>query len=45
MFRIKTLNKIAQVGLGEFPADYQVGDNVEGEEGILVRSEIGRAHV
>ncbi|MBM6897832.1 phosphoglycerate dehydrogenase [Pseudoflavonifractor capillosus] len=38
MFRIKTLNKIAQVGLGEFPADYQVGDNVEGEEGILVRS-------
>lgn len=38
MFRIKTMNKIAQVGLAEFPADYQVGDNVEGEEGILVRS-------
>ncbi len=38
MFRIKTMNKIAQVGLNEFPADYQVGDNVEGEEGILVRS-------
>lgn len=38
MFRIKTMNKIAQVGLDQFPADYQVGDNVEGEEGILVRS-------
>ena len=38
MFRIKTMNKIAQVGLNQFPADYQVGDNVEGEEGILVRS-------
>ena len=38
MFRIKTMNKIAQVGLNEFPADYQVGDSVEGEEGILVRS-------
>ncbi len=38
MFRIKTMNKIAQVGLNEFPADYQVGDNVEGEAGILVRS-------
>lgn len=38
MFHIKTMNKIAQVGLNQFPADYQVGDNVEGEEGILVRS-------
>lgn len=38
MFRIKTMNKIAQVGLNQFPADYQVGDNVKGEEGILVRS-------
>lgn len=38
MFRIKTMNKIAQIGLNQFPADYQVGDNVEGEEGILVRS-------
>lgn len=32
------MNKIAQVGLNQFPADYQVGDSVEGEEGILVRS-------
>lgn len=38
MFRIKTMNKIAQVGLNQFPAGYQVGDSVEGEEGILVRS-------
>ena len=38
MFCIKTMNKIAQVGLNQFPADYQVGDSVEGEEGILVRS-------
>ena len=38
MFHIKTMNKIAQVGLNQFPADYQVGDNVEGEKGILVRS-------
>lgn len=38
MFHIKTMNKIAQVGLNQFPADYQVGDSVEGEEGILVRS-------
>ena len=38
MFRIKTMNKIAQVGLNQFPADYQVGDSVEWEEGILVRS-------
>ena len=38
MFRIKTMNKIAQVGLNQFPADYQVGDSVEGEKGILVRS-------
>lgn len=38
MFHIKTMNKIAQVGLDQFPADYQVGDNVEKEEGILVRS-------
>ena len=38
MFRIKTMNKIDQVGRNQFPADYQVGDSVEGEEGILVRS-------
>ena len=38
MFRIKTMNKIAQVGLNQFLADYQVRVSVEGEEGILVRS-------
>ena len=39
MFRIKTMNKIAAVGLEKFPADaYTVGDSVENEDGILVRS-------
>ena len=39
MFKIKTMNKIAQVGLDRLPADtYTVGDDVSGEAGILVRS-------
>lgn len=39
MFRIKTLNKISTVGLAELdPARFQVGDDVENEDGILVRS-------
>ena len=39
MYQIKTLNKIAAVGLDRFPADcYAVGDSVENENGILVRS-------
>ena len=39
MDQIKTLNKIAAVGLERFPADrYAVGDGVENESGILVRS-------
>ena len=39
MFNIKTMNKIAAVGLERLPADsYTVGDNVENEDGILVRS-------
>ena len=39
MFNIKTMNKIAAVGLDRLPADsYAVGDGVENEEGILVRS-------
>ena len=39
MFRIKTLNKISNVGLAELDAGrFQVGDNVENEDGILVRS-------
>ena len=50
MYNIKTMNKIAAVGLDRLPADtYAVGDAVENEDAILVRSakllEIGRAHV
>ncbi len=39
MFHIKTMNKIAAVGLERLPAeDYTVGDGVEDEDAILVRS-------
>ncbi|SBV92095.1 D-isomer specific 2-hydroxyacid dehydrogenase family protein [uncultured Eubacteriales bacterium] len=39
MFRVKTLNKIAAVGLAELPEEqFTVGDELEGEDGILVRS-------
>ena len=39
MFKIKTMNKIAAIGLDRLPADnYVVGDDVSGEAGILVRS-------
>ena len=39
MFNIKTMNKIAAVGLERLPAeDYAIGDNVENEDAILVRS-------
>ena len=39
MFRIKTLNKIAAVGLAELPAaNFTAGDDVENEDGVLVRS-------
>lgn len=39
MFRIKTLNSIAAVGLNRFPRDrYQVGPDVENPDAILVRS-------
>ncbi len=39
MYHIKTMNKIAAVGLERLPTDrYTVGDGVTGEEGILVRS-------
>ena len=39
MYNIKTMNKIAAVGLERLPADqYTVGDGVENEDGILVRS-------
>ena len=39
MYRIKTLNKIANVGLDQLDKSrFQVGDAVENEAGILVRS-------
>ncbi len=39
MFRIKTLNKISPVGLNQLDSTrFQVGDDVENEDGILVRS-------
>ena len=39
MYRIKTFNKIDPQGLARLdPARYQVEENLEGEEGILVRS-------
>ena len=39
MYRIKTLNKIASVGLNQLDMNrFHVGDAVENEDGILVRS-------
>jgi D-3-phosphoglycerate dehydrogenase len=39
MYSIKTMNKIAQVGLKKLdPAKYTISDNEENPEGILVRS-------
>ncbi len=39
MFNIKTMNKIAAVGLNRLPADnFTVSDSAENEDGILVRS-------
>ena len=39
MYNIKTMNKIAAVGLDQLPAEqYKIGDDVKNEDGILVRS-------
>jgi D-3-phosphoglycerate dehydrogenase len=39
MFKIQTLNKIATIGLDEFPRDtFEVGTEVPSPDGILVRS-------
>ena len=39
MYRIKTLNKIAAIGLDQLDKTrFQVGDGVENEDGVLVRS-------
>ena len=43
MYRIKTLNKISSVGLSKLDQDrFQVGSDVEQEDGILVRSGRGQ---
>ena len=39
MYKIATLNKISKVGLNLLTNDYEVVDNVENTEGILVRSQ------
>ncbi len=38
MYNIKTMNKIAKIGLDNFTADFAVSDSVENPDGILVRS-------
>ena len=39
MYKIKTMNKISPKGLAQLPADrFVVGDDVQSEDGILVRS-------
>ena len=39
MYRIKTMNKIASAGLDQLDKSrFQVGEDVENEDGILVRS-------
>jgi len=39
VFKVKTLNKISPIGLAELDgADFTVGNDVTGEDGILVRS-------
>jgi D-3-phosphoglycerate dehydrogenase len=39
VYQIKTLNQISQIGLAELnPALFQVGSDVENEDGIIVRS-------
>ena len=39
MYNIKTMNKVATVGLAQLPADqYNIDDDVKNEDGILVRS-------
>jgi D-3-phosphoglycerate dehydrogenase len=38
MFQIKTMNKIATVGLDVLADGYTVGDDIQNEDGILVRS-------
>ena len=36
MYKIKTLNKISEQGLEIFDDNYEVGDDLEHEDGILL---------
>jgi D-3-phosphoglycerate dehydrogenase / 2-oxoglutarate reductase len=38
MSKIKLYNNIAQIGLDQFTPDYEVNENMEDEDAILVRS-------
>ena len=38
MYKVKLYNNLAPVGIQQFTADYEVGENVENEDAILVRS-------
>ncbi|MDM8204153.1 phosphoglycerate dehydrogenase [Faecalicoccus acidiformans] len=38
MYKIKLYNNIAPIGIQQFTADYEVGDDIENEDAILVRS-------
>ena len=38
MYKIKLMNKISKVGTDLFGQQYQIGEDIENEDGILVRS-------
>ncbi|MDD4688143.1 MAG: phosphoglycerate dehydrogenase [Eubacteriales bacterium] len=38
MYKIQTLNKIAECGLKKFGSNYEIGDNVQNPDGIILRS-------
>ena len=38
MYKIKLMNKISKVGTDLFGQQYQIGEDIESEDGILVRS-------
>ena len=38
MFKVKTFNNIAQIGLDQFDHSYQVSPDVEDADAILLRS-------
>lgn len=38
MYKIQKLNKIAEVGLKKFGSNYEISDNIENPDGIILRS-------